>query len=444
MQKSKILEIAKKYYKDEILNFILNFSKNREVVAKYYDVYGKRPDTIEYVEDLKSLIEKGATSFHCSVELWKDPLALKDVNEKILDELRIGWDLLIDIDCQFIDYSKEAALLIIKALEDYGIKSYGVKFSGSKGFHICLSYLAFPQEIKDPFTQKKIKISNFFPDGVRIIATYLADLIEKDLREIILSLNTPEEISKAIGKDVKDLFVENKFNPYSVVSLDSMLISNRHLYRIPYCLHEKTGLISVVLNKNEVKNFNLSLAKPSVNEIREFIKKPFPEEAKSLLIDALDWKAKELSFIRELKEIEYKEFKPIKANIEKIEEAFCDCIKNILQGIKHDGRKRALFVLITYLRSLGFDFERIENIIRDWNNKNYKPLRESYIRGQINWFKKQTKTILPPNHESSLYYDDIGIIGETCKKYKNPLSYTLSIIKSKRTKKIKKVKRTKR
>jgi DNA primase catalytic subunit len=435
MQKSKILDIAKRYYKGKILSFIADFSKNREVVAKYYDVYGKRPDTIEYEEDVRSLVEKGATSFHCSVELWKDPLALKEANEKILDELRIGWDLLIDIDCKFLDYSKAAAMLIVNAFENYGIKNYGIKFSGGKGFHICLSHLAFPQIVKDPLTQKKIKISNFFPEGVRIIASYLADLIEKELREIILSLNTVEEISRAIGKDVKDLFVNDRFNPYSVVSLDSILISNRHLYRMPYCLHEKTGLISVVLDKNEIKNFSLAMAKPSVEEIKDFIKKPFPEEAKSLLIDALDWKAKELSFIREIKEIEYKEFKPIKIKFENIEEAFCDCIKKILEGMKSDGRKRALFVLVTYLRSLGFDFERIESIVREWNNKNYKPLKESYIKGQLNWFKKQTKTILPPNHELAIYYDDIGILGETCKKFKNPLSYTFSIIKTRKRKK---------
>jgi len=430
MLKPKILEIAKRYYKGSLLKYLVNFSKNREVVAKYYDVYGKRPDTIEYEEDIRSLVEKGATSFHCSVELWKDPLALKNVSERELDSLRIGWDLLIDIDCPFIDYSKETTLLILKVFEDYGIKNYGVKFSGSKGFHICLSHLAFPQEIKDPLTGKNINIARFFPEGVRIIANYLADVIEKNLRETILSLNTPEEISKATGKNLKDLFVNGKFNPYAVLSLDSLLISNRHLYRMPYCLHEKTGLISLVLNKQEIKNFSFSLAKPNIDEIKEFIKKPTQEEAKSLLIDALDWKTKELSFVRELKvEKRYREFKPIK-----IEErsAFCDCIKNILNGIKHDGRKRALFVLITYLRSLGFDLDKIESIVREWNNKNYKPLKESYVRGQLNWFKKQTKIIPPPNHDSALYYSDIGILGETCKKYKNPLSYTLSIIKEKK------------
>ena len=430
MNKETLIKIARKYYaRNDVAKAILRHAKNREVVPKYYDTFGKRPDTLEFTNDIKALALKNATSFHCSVELWKDPMQLaKELNEEQLNELRLGWDLLIDIDCNFLDYSKETAKLIIKALEWHGIKNYGIKFSGSKGFHIVLSHLAFPEKIK--FEGREISIAGFFPQGTRIIASYIADFIEKELRDAILSMSTLNDISKATNKEIKELMIGEKFNPYSIISLDSMLMSSRHLYRMPYSLHEKTGLASVVISKAQLNAFNLSMAKPSAIIIKPFIKKPLQEEARELLLNALDWQAREKLVIGdiEVKKIEYREFKPLKL-IKNIEQAYCGCIKKALEGIKHDGRKRALFVLITYFRSLGFNFEKIESIIDEWNKKNYKPLRESYIKGQLNWFKKQTKTILPPNHDSSIYYSDIGILTEKCKAFKNPIVYTLKVLR---------------
>ncbi|MEM4648192.1 MAG: DNA primase small subunit domain-containing protein, partial [Candidatus Pacearchaeota archaeon] len=365
----------------------------------------------------------------------KEPLALaKELNEKEINENRIGWDLLIDIDCPFLDYSKEAAKLIIEALELHGIKNYGIKFSGNKGFHIVISYKAFPEKIK--FRNEEILIKDFFPQGTRIIANFIADFIEKDLRNAILSLNTLDEIAKATNKEKKSLLINNKFNPYSIITLDSMIMSSRHLYRMPYSLHEKTGLVSIVINKAQLNSLNLSMAKPSSVIIKPFIKNPNPDEAKELLINALDWQDSNKIFIAEFGEgkIEYKkEYEKIKKiKITNLEEVYCGCIKKILEGIKQDGRKRALFVLITYLRSIGVDFDKIEKIIYDWNKKNYKELKESYIKSQLNWFKKQTKIILPPNHDSNIYYADIGILTDECKKFKNPLSYTAEILKKKR------------
>ncbi len=245
MKKEEIIRIAKKYYaRKEIAKAILMHAKNREIVPKYYENFGKRPDTIEYIKDIESLAQKNVTSFHCSVELWKNPLELsKELNENQLNELRIGWDLLIDIDCNFIDYSKETAKLIINALEWHGVKNYGIKFSGNKGLHIVLSHEAFPKKLI--YQGKEIEITNFFPEGTRIIVSYIAEFIEHELREVILSMNTVEEISKATNKSLKDLFIDNKFNPYSIISLDSMLMSSRHLYRMPYSLHEKTGLVKM-------------------------------------------------------------------------------------------------------------------------------------------------------------------------------------------------------
>jgi DNA primase catalytic subunit len=73
--------------------------------------------------------------------------------------LRIGWDLLLDIDSQYIEYSKIYAKIIIDFLEFSGVKNVGIKFSGSKGFHLIIPWKAFPEEING------VKTSDMFPNG---------------------------------------------------------------------------------------------------------------------------------------------------------------------------------------------------------------------------------------------------------------------------------------
>jgi len=136
-KEERIRNITRLYYSNpRVQEAILRFSKDREVVPQYYEGFGKRPDKIQYISDIMGLVNKGATSFHCSEELWNEPLELNaDMNIEELNKLRNGWDLLIDIDSPFLDSSKIATKLILIALEYHGVKNYGVKFSGNKGFH---------------------------------------------------------------------------------------------------------------------------------------------------------------------------------------------------------------------------------------------------------------------------------------------------------------------
>ena len=112
------------------------------------------------------------------------------------------------------------------------------------------------------------------------------------------------------------------------------------------------------------------------------------------------------------------------------EEMLPPCIKNILNGIKQDGRKRALFVLINFLRSLGIGFEEVEKKLSEWNKKNYKPLRKNYVEAQLSWFKRQEEkqgTRMPPNCSLEHYYKEIGVCEPTglCSKIKNPVNFAV-------------------
>src|SRR3989338_4183322 len=64
------------YKRSDIREEIIYNSRNREVVARFNDDFGGRPDTLNYPKDILELAKKVATSFHASEELWQTPLSL--------------------------------------------------------------------------------------------------------------------------------------------------------------------------------------------------------------------------------------------------------------------------------------------------------------------------------------------------------------------------------
>jgi DNA primase large subunit len=197
---------------------------------------------------------------------------------------------------------------------------------------------------------------------------------------------------------------------------DLVLVSPRHLFRMPYSLHEKTALASIVLKPEELENFQLTDASPMKVVIKNFTPNSKEGEASELLLQALDWYREN----NPEKIIKENDFKPIK--IDKIaEENFPPCIKNILKGIS-DGKKRSLFVLINLFRSVGMDKDDIEKRIYEWNKKNEVQLREGYVQTQISWAYRK-KPIMPPNCKE--FYQGIGVCqpDDFCKLIKNPVNY---------------------
>ncbi len=400
IKEERIRSITHLYYSNpEIQKTIFEFSKNREICPRYFEGFGKRPDSFQYQGDVFELVKKGATSFHCSEELWSDALKLSTgMKEKEQDDLRIGWDLLIDIDSKYIDYSKIAAQLIIKILKFHGVKNIGIKFSGSKGFHIIIPWKAFPSRANET------KTSSMFPEWPRIIVQYLNEQIKEHLIEKISEFERP-------NKYIKDFSVSEQVIP------DLVLVSSRHLFRMPYSLHEKTALASIVLSPEEIENFQLIDASPLKIKIRNFMPDAKENEARELLVQSLDWHREHFS--AEEKRNTNQDFKPL--NIKISDDIFPPSIKKILEGIK-DGKKRALFVLINFFRSIGMEKDELEKRVYDWNKKNEEPLRDGYIKAQLFWSYKN-KIVLPPNYDKD-YYKGIGVIPtEEELRYKNPVSY---------------------
>jgi len=422
-REKRIRKILQLYYSNpEVQKNLFEFSKYREIAPSYMmEHFGKRPDTFQYPDDIFEMVKKGTTSFHCSEELWKDPMEISlNLSEEQVNELRIGWDLLIDIDSKYIDYSKIMAELIINLLKFHGLKNMGVKFSGSKGFHIIVPWKAFPKRVHENLT------SNMFPEYPRIITKYIMEKTKKQLIDKVSNLTRP-------SKYIKDYRAPKEVMP------DLVLVAPRHLFRMPYSLHEKTSLSSVVLNPDEVKDFELKHANPLKVKVKKFIPDEVKEgEASELLMQALDWYKE-----HDVKEKEQtrQNYKPIKiTNFS--EDFFPPCVKNILKGLR-DGRQRAVFVLINLFRSIGMEKDEVEKRLYDWNDKNKPPLKKGIIKSQLISSYKRKKPLMPPNCKD--YYKNMGVCtpNETCKLIKNPVNYIIrkNIISNKNKKNINKFKK---
>ncbi|MEM4245164.1 MAG: hypothetical protein QXR60_03095 [Candidatus Nanoarchaeia archaeon] len=485
-------DLLKFYSRKDIQKEMLKIAANREVAVKYGDKgFGKRPDIIQFPGDIIDLVNSGATSFHYSEERWTDPLQLKPaMTKRQLDELRTGWDLIIDIDCKNLEYSKIAAHLVVEALKFQNVGNISVKFSGNKGMHIAVPFEAFPERVENTPTRL------LFPEGPKVIALYLGSIIKEKLGEEFLKYaGSLQQIGKEFEKDPNSLeelicpvhkvsliskfkqdlglicpkcggseYVEfrggiyvcakcpntfmtktravtlniqymecpicgkkqydKKFNPFLVLSIDTVLISNRHMFRAPYSYHEKSGLISIPIKPEDVLKFKKEWAEmKNVKTDVEFLNTEKKDDASRLLIESFDWWTKTEKSKPEKKEFEGK-YEEIKDAIP--ENFFPPCIQEIAKGVNVDGRKRALFILINFLQNVGWGHEKIKKYIEEWNKKNYEPLKEGYVISQLNYRLKAQK-ILPPNCDNAAYYKDIGVCkpDNFCATIKNPVNYAI-------------------
>lgn len=436
-----LLSAALKHYKrPDIQKAIVEHAAGKEIAVRYTDKFGKRPDVLSHPGDVFELAKQGATSFHGSEELWKNPLQLDTSSErKQLDSLRIGWDLVLDIDCAVLDYSKIAADLIIKALKHYKIGSVSCKFSGNKGFHIGVPFEAFPEVVGSRQTR------SLFPEGARAIAGYLRGMIKEPLSKEILEFEKGdiEKIMERTGKK-KEEILKNAKGPQGIpvkwldvesfLVIDTILISSRHLYRMPYSLHEKSLHVSIPVDPDKVLVFEKASAKPEnvvVSDRFRFMDRSVvkPGEAGQLLVQALDAAHKIPDMEQQRRnQSGAQEYETPEQAIP--EQYFPPCIQTGLMGLR-DGRKRFVFILMNFMRSCGWEYDRIEQTLKEWNIKNEETLRETYIVAPLRYHKAKRQKVLPPNCKAMEYYVDLGICkpDNLCRMIKNPVQYSKRKIK---------------
>ena len=259
------VNFLKYYSRLDVQRGIAANCKDREVgVQLGLDRFARRPNIIQYDGEVLDFAKDGGTSFHISEERWSDPLSLEPgMPKKKLDNLRAGWDLVLDVDSPDLEDSKVVSHFLVEALKFNDVKSIFVKYSGNKGFHIVVPFEAFPVEVND------ILIKDQFPDGPKIITEYLISIIKKHLIE-----KFEERVDEAL-------------------KIDTVLISSRHMYRAPYSMHEKSGLVSLPIKPENILGFDKSLANPETVKFDvEFLEnrdKIIEKDATNLMMQAFDW-----------------------------------------------------------------------------------------------------------------------------------------------------------
>lgn len=420
-------QIFKYYSQPEIQKRMVDIAKDREVAGTFVNgSYSKRPDILQYPKDIEEKVKQGIIAFHCSVERWKNPLALKpEISENELSNLRKAWDLIIDIDAKAkVEHAKIACKTICDFLKDFGIKPT-VKFSGRRGFHIGIAAEALPKKINFK------EVSKLYPELFKTIVEFIREKTkDKILEELI-------KYEGGVASLIKTVEKVSELSAFSFIEIEKDW-STRHMFRMPFSLHHKTFLASIPIDVKKILDFKLEHAKPFSLD-KEIFSIPFLEnkesEARELVIAAVDWKARK----KEVKKPVVEEVKTVKKKISqrKIpEEFFPPCIKNILKGLS-DGRKRSIFTLVTFLRNMNWSDEEIEKRIFEWNKQNKPPLRENYIRTQLKWHFRQQRELLPANCKNELFYKAINVCkpDKVCEEIKNPVTYPFKIFSFSKRKK---------
>jgi len=462
------------YKKPEIQKAIVDSCKNREVATRFGEGFGKRPDTLTYPNDVLELVKNGATSFHVSEELWKNPLNIStDMKKREVEQLRIGWDLIIDIDFEEWNSTKLIAHEIITALKKHNLSSISCKFSGNKGFHIGVPFEAFPKKVT--INNQKIEIKNLFPEGVQRIVKYLMYYIDNPSNNFSLSkkiIQLPQfqeylknnsthlskfsekvcekcglpqqkkeseikieficpKCSNTITKNEKTHFLKcQKCN----VFMDKFETKNKSI--CPKCKGNKfTHKIDLKIDTLLISSRHLFRSLYSLHEKSGLASIPInPDKVLEFKKESANpkiIKINEYQFLNRenLPEnqtsrliIQAFDYQPTthqepetetKSNYQELGFAVPEELfpPCIKKGLKglEDGRKRFLFLLINFLTSVGWNYPEIKTLLEKWNNNNPEKLREVLLKGQLNYHKTQKKKILPPNCDNNNYYQELGI-----------------------------------
>ncbi|NJL43949.1 MAG: hypothetical protein HC945_01340 [Nitrosarchaeum sp.] len=218
----------------------------------------------------------------------------------------------------------------------------------------------------------------------------------------------------SLPDEVRTLDVEK------VLQVDALLVSSRHMFRMAYSLHEKSGLVSLPIDPARILEFDRDEARPErVSCERVFLRGDVRRgEAARLVTEALDYTVSEFGegarsgavVVFDLPEHALPE------------EAFPPCMQAMLAGLG-DGRKRALFAMTNLLRGAGWSGEQIEARLREWNAKNKEPLREVDLKSHLRYHGGRKAAVPPPGCKS--FYQDLGVCrpDALCAHIRNPLAY---------------------
>ena len=333
------------YERSDIQHALLLQLAAKEVWVSAENYASPRPRVASSASELLSVIPRGKLcSIYASVESFRDPLLLPA--EKT-NSLRTSWDFVLDIDSsEGIEEAKRCTKSIVGLLSDYGLQSVRVKFSGRRGFHIIVDGEAF-----DCFSTQE-KFLRAYP----IVPLQVAKFIIAALRP----------------SDRKG------------VEIDTSMYAPRHLIRIAYSLHHKTGLASLPIQCSRLDQFNPEEMKPSsdVDPDWDWLEaKAKPMEASTLLEYVVKWLQRTGTHPSGMKILSRGIRPPLGSarNPPCVQALLAEGFSNRLEG----RRNRVLFATLSGIRRLNFAVtpEEIEQL----NTSSERPLPKRELQYQITY-----------------------------------------------------------
>ena len=338
------------YKRSDVLQALLAQLVNREVWVSAENYVSPRPRAAKGDSDLLNLMPTGGIcSVYASIESFSNPLLL--ATEKV-ESLRVGWDFVLDVDSSLgLGEAKRCTKAILGLLRNYDVHSVRVKFSGRRGFHVLMDGEAF-----DCFASR-----SEFLGAYPIVPLQVARFIVASLRP----------------------------NDRRGVEIDAAIYTPRHLIRIAYSLHHKSGLVSLPLAPDAIEQFNLEATKPvqNVDVDWDWLKpKARPMEASKLLDYVAKWLQRGKPNRRGLKVLTrrlHKAFSRSARNPPCVQTLLKEGFSRRLEG----HRNRVLFAVLTGIRRLNFAITPGE--LEELNMRSERPLPERELQYQISYHMRR-------------------------------------------------------
>jgi len=360
---------------------------------------------------------------------------------------------------------------------DYICNFGGVLEKRAQAFPFLPLFILCYLEEKVSRQLKQKYIDNFSLENIseQLKQKYIDSSSLKPTKEFLLKPTTTNLQSKPTPLTTQTPYQkQQQTNLFVNLKLDFQVFSSRHFIRSPYSLHPKSGFVSLPILPSKIHSFKKEQAtidavlSYSGDGLLGFLDKYSVGKASKMVSNAFLWfdkknKEEKKQILNKIKQEETKYNKDftidlLKIDAEKRKKAYIEVVKqgkglvstqsflfnglinplyfpptilNILKGLK-DGRKRALFILINFFRSLSYPQNMIEIVVEKWNLCNTSPLPKEYVHQQIFYNFKHKKPILPPSFSSEIY-KEIGVYeeDELTKKVKNPITYVLNKLKYK-------------
>ena len=190
-------EIREYYQREDVQDALFTLARDREVAGVFRNgSYDSRPNTIMNMQDIPAMAKTGIIEFHCSLERWKNPMAVRQDN---YESLRKGWDLILDLDCELLEHGKLAAKAFLWGLGKHGISNVSLKFTGGTGFHMGIPWESVPRDIN--FRSS----AALFPDIPRQVCLYLKRFVRERFEKMLLKKYSPEELSVQVKKPLGEI-----------------------------------------------------------------------------------------------------------------------------------------------------------------------------------------------------------------------------------------------